>query len=73
MRYHVYRALDNIINIFCFSQMPYLIISEFMNQGDLKFVLQSARLEGRTWPLKLKLLCALQTAEGLLYLNVEKW
>ncbi|XP_062511928.1 tyrosine-protein kinase HTK16-like isoform X2 [Corticium candelabrum] len=56
----------------CLNQMPYLIISEFMNQGDLKFVLQSARLEGRTWPLKLKLLCALQTAEGLLYLNVEK-
>ena len=52
--------------------MPYLIVTEYMNRGDLKFVLQSARIDGRVWPLKLKLHCALQTAEGLRYLTVEK-
>lgn len=52
--------------------MPYLIITEYMNRGDLKFVLQTARLEGCTWPLKLKLLFAVQAAEGLKYLIVEK-
>jgi ATP sulfurylase len=52
--------------------MPYLIITEYMNQGDLKYVLQNSRIEQRLWPLKLKLHCSLQTAEGLRYLAEEK-
>ena len=52
--------------------MPYLLISEYMNRGDLKNVLQGMRLAGDVASLKLRLTCALQAAEGLLYLSTEK-
>jgi serine/threonine protein kinase len=54
------------------TQMPYLILSEYMNKGDLKHILQNDRHEKRKWPLHRKLQCAKQVAEGLRYLLVEK-
>ncbi|XP_062512365.1 ephrin type-A receptor 4-A-like [Corticium candelabrum] len=54
------------------NQMPYLIISEYMNKGDLKKVLKNDRKSKRFWPEKLKLECALQAADGLKYLATVK-
>ena len=54
------------------SKMPYLIISEYMNKGDLKELLKNDRVSRRFWPIRLKLECALQAAEGLKYLAVVK-
>ncbi|XP_062512151.1 uncharacterized protein LOC134187982 [Corticium candelabrum] len=54
------------------NKMPYLIISEYMNKGDLKELLKNDRVSRRFWPIRLKLECALQAAEGLKYLAVVK-
>ncbi|XP_062513344.1 fibroblast growth factor receptor 4-like [Corticium candelabrum] len=54
------------------SLMPYLILSDYMNKGDLKKMLRDERLAGQKWPFDQKLLCAKQAAEGLKYLLVEK-
>lgn len=53
-------------------QVPYLIISEYMNKGDLKKLLRGDRKDRRYWPLKMKLTCALQVAKGLKYLVIDK-
>lgn len=52
--------------------MPYLILTEYMNKGDLKGLLRDARRAKRYWSVKVKLTCALQAAKGLKYLIVEK-
>eukprot|EP00118_Oscarella_pearsei_P021225 m.237073 g.237073 ORF g.237073 m.237073 type:complete len:702 (+) comp40144_c0_seq35:116-2221(+) len=51
---------------------PYLLVSEYMNKGDLKRLLQNMRLGGQVAALMLKLTCCLHTAKGMLYLSAEK-
>jgi anaplastic lymphoma kinase len=54
------------------TEMPYLIITEYMNYGDLRQLLQDNRQNNKNWPVKLKVDCALQVAWGLKYLTVVK-
>ena len=63
---------NGVPKMICRSQTPYLILTEYMNKGDLKHLLQSERRSTQLWPVKLKLDCALQVAQGLEYLTVVK-
>ena len=49
-----------------------MILSEYMNKGDLKTLMKEDRLASQEWSLERKLQCAIQTAYGLEYLLVEK-
>lgn len=64
----------NIIKLLAISISPKscLILSEYMNRGDLEGLLINDMKEGREWIPKDQLECARQAAEGLQYLHVVK-